>query len=176
MPTLRDDKGFSVLEAVVATTILTVGILGVGAMLQVSMHYDQGSTAARIGDLAAKEVIEQIKGDIASTVEYKAVGDLSKLHLTDSAFVDGGPITSLSTFSCPSGANCYGRYGTYGGMIYKWSVYDSAGTTLDPFKQLWAQTWRLYVTVGWESCPDNDPSNCTRNSSLATFLVPVNTR
>ena len=70
----------------VAVAILAIGIFGVGMMLQVSMHYDSGSNKARTGDAVAKEIIEQLKGDIASTRIEKSVANLALIKLTRPEF------------------------------------------------------------------------------------------
>ncbi len=178
MPSFRDDKGFTVIEAVVASVILAVGMLGVGAMLQWSMMHDMSSVSARTGDSIAQEVAEQLKGEIANNVS--AVVSLSNIQLNDPNFAlvaNNSPVPG-----CPGGVNCVEQYGTYRGLNYRWRVDDRPDPALDPTGLQWANTWRLRITVGWEDCPDPGGANCTdmgggrynrRSTQIVTFLVPT---
>ncbi len=172
----RDTKGFTLIEAMVAVAILAIGIFGVGTMLQVSMHYDSGSNKARIADAVAKEIIEQLKGDIASTPIEKSVANLAPIKLTDPNFA--WVATNYPAPSCPAGVNCLQQLGSCGGMLYKWEVDDGPNPALG---QTWKNTWRLQVVVGWDDC-DKPPGSCTdmgggrwsyRSTQITTFLVPL---
>ena len=174
MPTtFRDAKGFTLIEAMVAVAIFAIGILGVGTMLQVSMNYDRGSNNARIADAVAKEIIEELKGDIASTPIQKTVANLANLRLTDPNFTYAA--TNYPAPTCPAG-NCLQQLGYYGALLYKWEVDDTSATG-----QPWNNTWRLQVVVGWDNCA-NPPGSCTdmgggrwsyRSTQITTFLVPL---
>ncbi len=176
MPSFRDNKGLTVIEAMVATAILMIGIAGVGVMLQVSMMNDRSSVSARIGDAVAQEVAEELKGDIANSITV--VANLNNIQLSDPTFALVGVNNPVP--GCPGGVNCVEQYGTYKGLNYRWRVDDRPDPALDPTGLQWAQTWRLLVTIGWDNCA-NPPGSCTdmgggrwsyRSTQLITFLVP----
>lgn len=177
MPNLRDDKGFTLIEALAAGVILTVGMLGVGAMLRVSMQSDIISASARSGDSVAQEVAEQLKGEIANDII--TVVNLANIQLSDPNFALVG--TNNPAPGCPGGVNCVEQFGTYRGLNYRWRVDSGPDPASDPAGQQWAKTWRLRITVGWEDCPDPSGANCTdmgggrfnrRSTQIVTFLVP----
>ena len=177
--TFRDTKGFTLIEAIVAIAIFTVGIMGVGTMLQVSMHYDTASISVRSADAVAKEIIEELKGDIASTPIQKSVSNLANLRLTDPNFTYAA--TNYPAPGCPAGVNCLQQLGYYGAIMYKWRVDDGPDPASNPTNQTWANTWRLQVVVGWDNC-SNPPGSCTdmgggrwsyRSTQITTFLVPL---
>lgn len=154
------NKGFSLLEAIVAVTIMTIGIIALSKLLQVSLYHYGTSTEQRNADLIAAEIFEELKGEVASTNTYKSVLNLQNLTLTDPKFVPSGPINTTPA-NCTG--SCVESMGTYAGRLYKWRVDDSQG----------AQTWRLFVTVGWGTCTGTDPSTCTYTTRLSNFLVPA---
>jgi len=174
MPTFSDDKGFTVVEAMVAMTILTVGVLAVGTMLRVSMYYDTSSNQARIGNAVAQEIIEELKGDIASSsLIQMSVDNIAGVRLTDPKFVYGTTYINDVSHGCPSGVNCVQQIGVYGEMPYKWQLNDRPDPASNPTGQTWANTWRLQVTVGWGDCTGTDPSTCTYTTQITSFLVPL---
>lgn len=67
MTILKSEKGFSLVEVMVAFTILVVGMAGVGTLLLTSMKSDQYSVQMRDGDFLALEKIEELKGEAADT-------------------------------------------------------------------------------------------------------------
>jgi prepilin-type N-terminal cleavage/methylation domain-containing protein len=67
---LRDERGFSLIETLVAVLILTVGFLGVGKMLQSSMLSDRYNAIQREAHRSATSKVE----DIRSRANYAAYG------------------------------------------------------------------------------------------------------
>ena len=178
MAHLRNNKGFTLIEAVVASAILTIGMLGVGAMLRWSMENDRSSILSRTGDTVAMEVAEQLRGEIANSII--AVPNLANVRPNDPNFTYVGTNNPASG-GCPGGINCIEQYGSYKGLNYIWRVDSGPGSTADPTGQGWARTWRLRVTVGWEDCPNSSGTGCTnmgggrynfRSTQIVTFLVP----
>lgn len=176
MPSFWDNKGLTVIEALAATTILLVGIACVGAMLRLSMMNDRSSVSSRVGDAVAQEVAEQLRGEVSNSIT--AVANLSSIQLSDPNFALVG--TNDPVPGCPATVNCIEQFGTYRGLNYRWRVDDGPDPAVDPTGQLWAQTWRLRITVGWDDC-SNPPGSCTdmgggrwsyRSTQLTTFLGP----
>lgn len=64
----RDERGFSLIETLVAVLILTVGFLGVGKMLQSSMLSDRYNALQREAHRSATSKVE----DIRSRANYAA--------------------------------------------------------------------------------------------------------
>jgi prepilin-type N-terminal cleavage/methylation domain-containing protein len=60
-PPVLNENGFSLLEVFVAIAILSVGMLGVGAMLHISMDFDRVNARQRIVYREANAKIEEIK-------------------------------------------------------------------------------------------------------------------
>jgi Tfp pilus assembly protein PilV len=60
---IGSQKGFSLLEAMVAFGILAIGMAGVATMLIMSMRSDQYSAELRDGEQVAMRVVEQLKAD-----------------------------------------------------------------------------------------------------------------
>ncbi len=177
MPNFRDNRGFTLIEAVAASVILTVGMLGAAAMLRWSMAHDISSASSRTGDTIAQEVAEQLKGEIANDIT--AVVNLSNIQLNDPNFRLVGVNNPAS--NCPGGINCVEQFGTYRGLNYIWRVDSGPDPAVDLTGQGWARTWRLRITVGWENCPDPGGSGCAdmgggrfnlRSTQIVTFLVP----
>ena len=179
MSNILNNKGFTLIEAVAASVILTVGMLGAGAMLRVSMNNDAKSASSRNGDTIAQEVAEQLKGEIANDIT--AVVNLSNVQLDDPNFRLVG---SGHPSDCPGGVNCVQQFGAYKGLNYIWRVDSGPDPGVDVTGQGWAKTWRLRITVGWEHCPDPTGAGCVdmgggrfnrRSTQIVTFLVPPGT-
>ena len=57
----KSQRGFSLIEVMVAFAILSVGMAGVAAMLLTSMQSDQYSIEMRDGDMVALRQVEYLK-------------------------------------------------------------------------------------------------------------------
>lgn len=92
-------RGFSLVEIMVAMAILAVGMLGVGTMLITSMEQDKYSTRLSAGSDIAMELVEQMR---ANTVDgesrpdgyvYSGVHDMGQVYRI---WVSGNePITGI---------------------------------------------------------------------------------
>ncbi|MGB6065140.1 MAG: prepilin-type N-terminal cleavage/methylation domain-containing protein [Desulfomonilaceae bacterium] len=165
------NKGFSLLEAMVALFILTIGIFALSKLLQVSLNYNAISVQQQNADVVAQEIFEQLKGAVASTNNIQNIANLnnptkfvllpdpnnSEFWGNDWAFTE-----AARDLSCNSGVgNCVEATGSYGavsqpdgtnyaGIFYRWMVNDSQKVNglVDSYG---GNTWRVYVAVGWSS-------------------------
>jgi Tfp pilus assembly protein PilV len=64
---MKSEKGFSLIESMVAFGILALGMMAVGAMITSSMQYDRQSMGKRDAVEAAMKKIEEIKSDACDT-------------------------------------------------------------------------------------------------------------
>lgn len=70
MTTRRQQSGFSILEALVAIVILSIGVLGVAGMNLMSLRGTQDSTARSVASQLAYEIAEQIRANGAGLGSY----------------------------------------------------------------------------------------------------------
>ncbi len=177
------NKGFSLLEAMVALFILTIGIFALSKLLQVSLNYNAASVQQQAADVVAQEIFEQLKGALSSTNSIKQVSDLSSTtnftlvpdptasNFTTDFWGPDRPFNEVSRdTSCPSGVgNCVegvGYYGNvsqpdgqgYAGIFYKWIVTDSQQVN-GMIKPYGGNTWKIYVAVGWSSGTQDTQGN-----------------
>jgi prepilin-type N-terminal cleavage/methylation domain-containing protein len=61
MTVLRSDRGFTIIESMVALLILSVGMLAVGTMLNTSLQTDRFNLKTRRGEEGALKIIEKFK-------------------------------------------------------------------------------------------------------------------
>jgi len=88
---IRSDKGFSLVEAMVAFAILAIGMAGVATMLIMSMQSDQQSAELRDGEHVALRLIEELKADAVRS-------DMDISHLERTGSILGYPyIWSLTS-------------------------------------------------------------------------------
>jgi len=167
MRKVAGNKGFTLLEALVALTILALSKL-----LQVSLYYDAVSTEQRNADTIASEILEELRGELTSTATYSTgVSALQYLTLTDPGFVQ----SSMNTAPSNCTGQCVESIGTYysgGKYQYRWRVSGPVQPNQQP-----ANTWLLYVSVGWSAgrtnvCKGTDPLTCPYYTVFTSFLVP----
>jgi len=92
------EKGFSLLEVMVAMLILSIGMLGVGTMILTSFSNDRYNQRARTAEYMAVSKVEELRGLSAAKI---AQGD--KLSEADSGSDEAsdGPFVRLWTVSTP---------------------------------------------------------------------------
>jgi hypothetical protein len=64
-PTLCTEKGFSLIEALIATAIIGIGFVGVYSMVSLSEQFTKWAIARQKLQLYASQMLEVIEGDIA---------------------------------------------------------------------------------------------------------------
>ncbi len=169
------NRGFSLVEAMVALFILTVGIFALSKLLQVSLNYNAVSVQQQSADVVAQEIFEQLKGALSSANSIKKVSDLNNTtnftlvpdplasNFTTDFWGPDWPFNEVSRDTSPP--NCVGScvegigyYGTnsqpdgqnYAGIFYRWIVSDSQEVN-SIIKPCGGNTWKIYVAVGWSS-------------------------
>ena len=75
---MRSDKGFSLLEVMVAVAVLAVGMLGVATLLTSAMQSGRYSYQARTGDSTAFSYLDEKVKAIAVDGSIPTVNDLPK--------------------------------------------------------------------------------------------------
>jgi prepilin-type N-terminal cleavage/methylation domain-containing protein len=149
----QSEKGFTLLEAMVALLVLSVGLLGVGGMLRASMSSDRFSIESRNSDWVALEIIEELKGELAN----KSFDDLKTITLSDPHFNETGR-------NDDGGGHWFERWGTYVGYRYRWRVDDGQAGNLNMLK--------LSIRMGWGPCSGTDPLSCKYSAQITNFMIP----
>jgi prepilin-type N-terminal cleavage/methylation domain-containing protein len=149
----QSEKGFTLIEAIVALFVLSVGMLGVGTMLKASMSSDRFSIESRNSDWVALEIIEELKGELAN----KNFDDLKNVTLTDPKFSEAGR-------NDDSGGLWFERWGSYVGYRYRWRVDDRQAGNLNMLK--------LNISMGWGPCSGDNPQSCKYNAQITNFMIP----
>lgn len=67
----KSERGFTLLEALVAVAILSLGILGVGTMLSMALVNDRQTASTRQAENIAQEVVEIMKAEAVRQTETK---------------------------------------------------------------------------------------------------------
>jgi prepilin-type N-terminal cleavage/methylation domain-containing protein len=170
------NSGFSLVESMVALLILAIGMAGVGTLLQESMVSDVNSASMRRMDEIAREIVEDLKGQLAQ-LRFDEIADNVSLKNPDfgaPAYQNAGQVGSV---------NFVDRRGVTGaGYVYKWRVEDKNSSWSTPLS-----VTTLYVTVAWDvarpavspapiwpntgSDPD-DPNRWRYKVKICNFILP----
>ena len=70
MHDVKSEKGFSLLEVVVAMLILSIGMLGVGTMITTSFNNDRYNQRVRNADYLATGKVEELRGTFRGQSQY----------------------------------------------------------------------------------------------------------
>ncbi len=135
----QSERGFTLVETMVALTILAAGMAGVGTMFYDSMSKNVHSASMRNVDSVAQEIIEDLKGQMA---QLRFI-DIENITLTNSKF-NPPQYERYETATYP---NYVDKRGIAGGYVYKWRVdqqLNPAGTGVEPMAI-------LRVTVAWDT-------------------------
>jgi type II secretory pathway pseudopilin PulG len=186
----NEEKGFTILEAMVAFLILSVGMLGVGTLLTTSMSLDRRSTQERNAQYMAIDKIEYLRKLPRNT------NNLLATTVTDSD-------------ELVNQAEDYQEYKDYGYWAAGYASFKAAHpeekeeNIIDPDmgkRSLFARRWtvsRLYwndpvnggevdsgmlqvdIWVGWPvdtlkaKCNSDDPTQCHHFIGMTSFLRPL---
>jgi prepilin-type N-terminal cleavage/methylation domain-containing protein len=127
---MRSESGFSLVESLVALTILAIGMAGFGTLLHTSMQGDINTDINRRMNSIAQEIIEDLRGRIAQL----RFDQIQTINLANGN-------NSLNQMWQSAGANSVDMRGTAsGGYVYRWMAEDNLPSG--------AGTVRLTVTVG----------------------------
>jgi Tfp pilus assembly protein PilV len=96
--------GFSLLELLVAMTVLTIGILGSMLLIIIGIERNNANRVDTTGTNAAQAVLEEIAGIQANTSPTLHITDCLGTSLTISTAVGGAPLYSASTGTNGAGA------------------------------------------------------------------------
>lgn len=108
-PKTPRESGFSLIEAIVAIFILTVGLIGTAAALGYAVHYgtiSRNVTAAKSMIVAQIEEIEALRN--SNRLEYKQIANIGEVDNSGSAVVFDGFSTGFQEMSLnpgPDGVN-----------------------------------------------------------------------
>ena len=137
------EKGFSLVEAMVAFLILSIGMAGVATMLIMSMQSDQQSAELRDGEYVAMRVIEELKADA------------SRENMDITHYGRQGWVSS----------NLYTHTGSLLGYSYIWSL-----TTNYPYSNL--DRLDIQVGWGGENCTKDTFGECRYKTRVINFVRP----
>lgn len=107
--TKKHEDGFSLLEAIVAIFILTIGLMGTAAALSYAIHYgtiSRNVTNAKAIIVAQIEEIETLRN--SRRLDFKQIGNVGSVDNADSAASFGGFSTGFKPLSLnpgPDGVN-----------------------------------------------------------------------
>ncbi len=149
---IRSERGFSLIESMVAFGILAVGMMAVATMITSSMRFDRQSMGKRDGVEIAMRLIEDLRSEAADT-------DPTATNPGTKDASDAG-------------------YGWLGQYYLRWDFYgtDEGGNTFDrtlpPPSTNW--TYRVVATVGWgggAGCSKGSPQNCAYKTQVTNYII-----
>jgi prepilin-type N-terminal cleavage/methylation domain-containing protein len=177
MSECANQRGFSLMELLVALSILIIGVLAVATMLMRSSDNSIFANRARGGDTTALELVEELKGKIAQ-IQFVHLTDLRLEKLVPGSstryeYQDDASSTS-DTEPADRQLKYVQRLGKGQGYIYKWRV----GEITNSAYKLIDRTLMVEVTVGWndrkygsEHPCSGDPDTCARRSKITNWIV-----
>jgi type IV pilus modification protein PilV len=74
MKILRTDQGFTLLEVMIAVLIMSLGVMGVAALLTTSLQSDRQTQSVRNAELIALEILE----DLTAKAPNKTISDFNQ--------------------------------------------------------------------------------------------------
>lgn len=165
--TMRNQSGFSMIELLVALSILIVGTLAVATMLIRSSETTRLSNKERGGDATALELVEAVKAEAATTTFTEMENlRLQKLFPGSSSKYEYQDDSTSSKGSVGTSGNFVQRLGIGQNFVYKWRVEDRQQEYQLPTGML-----KLEVTVGWSNCSGSDPDSCTRRTKITNWII-----
>lgn len=146
------ERGFSLIEVMVALVILAVGMLGVGTMLVHSLESDRANIRTRNAELICQKILDEFKA-------MKPVGGWGSVTPEDGTDKDwiwmppANPVQVDSPF------------------VRRWRISD----TYLPDGKI-ANVKQVNIIVGWPksgTCTKDDPSQCKRTFRMTTYFNPL---
>jgi prepilin-type N-terminal cleavage/methylation domain-containing protein len=173
MSECTNQKGFSMIELLVALAILMIGTLAVATMLMRSSDNSIFANRSRGGDTTALELVEAVKGEIAQTTFDELSSVRIKKEVPYGPILDSGKYYEyLDASSSQTGTAGTGNYvqrlGIGNGYIYKWRVEDRKTDYSLP-----QGTLKLEVTVGWNDRKYEGKYPCTGDPEPLDPLNPI---
>jgi prepilin-type N-terminal cleavage/methylation domain-containing protein len=168
-----NEKGFSLTELMVGLTMLTIGMLAVGAMLKTSSELSKRSVQSTIGDAIALELMEAVKAQAAintlTELQNVRIQKLMPGSSTLYEYQDANTYTAgTSTTYTTNDTQYVERLGEGRGYVYKWHLEIQSSSSWP------SKIMKLDVTVGWSNCsgssPQN-PNNCSYKTKVTTFIL-----
>ncbi len=142
MTVRKSERGFTLVDTMVALAVLAVGMAGVGTMLHDSVRTNLFSVSDRNADGVAQEITEDLKGQLAQG----RFNDIENVTLTNPKF---NPPVYKDAGQTGAGINYVDRRGMWGGYVYQWRVEQQRNidnTGVEPMT-------RLLVIVAYDSVP-----------------------
>jgi prepilin-type N-terminal cleavage/methylation domain-containing protein len=164
---IRNQSGFSMIELLVALSILITGTLAVATMLIRSSETTAFSNRERSGDAIALELVEAVKAEAATTTFSEMENlRLEKLVPGSSTKYEYRDDTTSTKGSVGISGNYVQRLGVGQNFIYKWRVEDRQQEYQLPSGML-----KLEVIVGWSNCTGADPDTCARRTKITNWII-----
>lgn len=137
-------RGFSLIEVMVALVIFSVGLLGMGKMLLISMKANSSSYSSTQAWAAANAMLDRIRANRATALSGSASG-----YSLPSLTIAG----SISAGNCESGSCSGGNLATYDVATWLSALSSSYGLPSGEgqivFNQSGGQTL-VTITVAWD--------------------------
>jgi type IV pilus modification protein PilV len=167
-----NEKGFSLVELMVAITMLSIGMLAVGAMLKTSSELSRRSVQSVMGDGIALELMEAVRVQATTNTltELQNVR-IQKLMPGSSAlyeYQDANTYTAgTSTTYTANDTQYVERLGQGRGYVYKWHLEIQSSSSWP------SNIMKLEVTVGWSntSTLPEDPKKCSYRTKVTSFII-----
>jgi prepilin-type N-terminal cleavage/methylation domain-containing protein len=176
-------KGFTLIEAMVATIILSIGLLGVGTMLTTSMATDRKSQEKRNAEGVALKRMEELTAKAADLgiSQMKLLEDTGYNHEVDSGRSIDVPNPGRHYVKSENGYMMT-RY------RYRFEILSNSDVNMsDPDESFPNGFLQINVFVGWGGCgrhlreptsctdPGKCPNTCRHELRMTNFVHPNST-
>jgi len=94
---MKQQSGFTLIEVLVATLVLTVGILGVAAMQMVSFQTNQSAYARSQAVYLAQDIFDRMRANPAG---YRSTTVYNSVDTTDTSTIPGDPSCVTTNGGC----------------------------------------------------------------------------